>query len=337
LATYTKAQARDWAREHLHGVHNVIIPTISNDFRDVNEAAARHDVRRDIELGFSGFLAVSETATTHDEYIRFVEWCADEAKGRLKVIFHASFDNLEDNVSLANRAEAAGAELVLLAYPPTFFPQSEKDIYDYTSEFCARTNLGVLLFPVPLWGFERLNPACLSIDMMEQLVDDHPNIVAIKAEGGMPSLAGFTETWNRLGDRVVLSMPLEQQAIPLATILPLKLIATSNSECLGDRVPRMLEMCWEGKYREAMDMFWSCDPARRANELGATGGMHTVHRFVWKYQAWLTGFNGGPLRQPTGRLWASQMQALRKAAAATGVLVDEELTDTDFFVGRNPT
>jgi 4-hydroxy-tetrahydrodipicolinate synthase len=337
MARYGRAEARDWALEELRGVANVIVPTFTSDLTGLNEAATRHDVRRDIELGFTGALCVAETATTVDEYVQFVEWIADEADGRLLPIFHASFDTLEENVEVALRCEAAGSELVLLSYPPTFYPTSLEDVYQYTRAFCEQTNVGVMLFPVPLWGFERLHPASLPIDLMERLVDELPNVVAIKAEGGHPSLGGFTEAWNRLGERVVVTMPLEHQAIPLATLLPLRLIATSNTESMGDRVPRMLALCGEGKHDEAMELFWACDPVRRANErIGAIGGNNSVHRMAWKYQAWLTGFNGGPLRQPTARLVGAQMASLRAGAVAAGVAVEPDEPDELFFTGRNP-
>src|SRR5690349_15297005 len=244
--SYSKAEARGWAREQLKGVCNVIIPSYTSDLRSLNEAGIRHDVRREIELGFRGALMVSETAVTPDEYIEFIEWAADEADGKLLLWYHASFNTLEENIELAKRAEDAGAEMVLLSYPTSFYPQSLRDVYDYTEAFCSATNLGVMLFPVPLWGFERLHPASIPVEMLEEMVDNIPNVVAIKAEGGMPAIAGFTETWNRLNDRVVVTMPLEQQAIPLATILPLQLIATSNTECLGGAVPQMLRLCQEG-------------------------------------------------------------------------------------------
>lgn len=336
MPTYTKPEARDWARERLRGVANVIIPTFTADLRDVNESAIRHDVRRDIELGFLGALAVAETATTPDEYVRFVEWAVDEAAGRLMTIHHASFNTLDENVEMARRASAAGAELVLLSYPPTFYPRHEQDIYDYTRSLCDAIDLAVILFPVPLWGFERLHPASLSIELVTRLVDDVPNIVSVKAEGGHPSLGGFAEVWRRLHDRVVVTMPLEYQAIPLATLLPLEFIGTSNSECLGGRVPEMLALTRAGKHDEAMELFWRCEPVRRANErIGAIGGSNTVHRMGWKYQGWLTGFNGGPLRQPTARLVLAQMRMLRGAAQEAGVLVSEE-DDARFFEGRNP-
>ena len=120
MPPYTRDEAKDWAREKFRGVYNVIIPSYTSDLSDINEQAIRHDVRRNIEFGFAGTLLVSETSITLDEYTRFVEIAADEAKGRTTLIHHAAFNTLEENIEAANRAAAAGAELALLAYPPSF-------------------------------------------------------------------------------------------------------------------------------------------------------------------------------------------------------------------------
>ena len=61
--------------------------------------------------------------------------------------------------------------------------------------FCEATNLGVILFPVPLWNIQ-LHPAAIDPKIIRQLLDDVPNIVAIKAEGGMPLIAGFTQCYQ---------------------------------------------------------------------------------------------------------------------------------------------
>jgi len=53
LATYTKSEAREWAREHLKGVANVVIPTVTSDFKRLNERAIRHDVDMCIAHGFT--------------------------------------------------------------------------------------------------------------------------------------------------------------------------------------------------------------------------------------------------------------------------------------------
>ncbi len=60
MASYRKTEARDWAKEHLRGVANVVIPSFSADLRRLNEKGIRHDIRRELELGFAGTLLVSE-------------------------------------------------------------------------------------------------------------------------------------------------------------------------------------------------------------------------------------------------------------------------------------
>jgi 4-hydroxy-tetrahydrodipicolinate synthase len=333
---YHTDEARDWAREHFRGVHNVIIPSYTSDLSDINEQAIRHDVRRNIEFGFAGALLVSETSITVEEYTRFVEIAADEAKGRMMLIHHAAFNTLQQNIDAANRAAAAGADLVLLGYPPSFYPRSERDVYEYTETFCAAVNLATMLFPVPLWGFERLHPACISVDALEQLVDELPNVVAIKAEGGAPSVVGFAHVWARLADRVVISMPIIEHAISLATLLPLQVVATSNTEFYSSTAPTMLSLAQTGKHEEALNLLWQIMPAWKSNEsVAPIPGAHVVHRMAWKYQAWLAGYNGGPLRMPTNRLIWKEMRAYRQALVDSSLPVTPD-PDEAFFVGRNP-
>jgi 4-hydroxy-tetrahydrodipicolinate synthase len=337
MTRYTKAEARDWARENVSGVNNVLIPSFTNDLRDINETAIRHDVRRELALGFSGALLVSEISITGEEYLRFTEVAADEAAGRLTFVHHAAFNTLEENIEMARRAGAAGADLALLSYPPSFYPRTEQDIYDYTKTFCDSVDLGVLLFPVPLWGFERIHPASISVECLERLVDDVPNVVGVKAEGGHPSVAGFVHVFHRLSSRVLVTTPILDQAIPLAALVPMQVMATSNTEYYGSAVPEMFAMVQHGKVDEALDLLWRIAPAWRANEsVAPIPAAHSVHRMAWKYQAWLAGFNGGPLRMPTTRLVSTQMQKFRQALIDSGLPATTD-PDERFFLGRNPT
>src|SRR5439155_27117424 len=71
VASYTRKEAREWARERMFGVANVTIPTMTGDFKRLNEKAIRHDVELAIEHGFVGSLSCSEVAITMDQYIQF--------------------------------------------------------------------------------------------------------------------------------------------------------------------------------------------------------------------------------------------------------------------------
>jgi len=337
MADYRKSTAREWAKANMRGVANVIVASYTHDLRSLNEKGIRHDVRKEIEYEFWGTLLVSETAITVPEYIRFTEWARDEARGKLRLIHHASFNTLEENIEAVRLAESAGADLVLLAFPANFYPRDAEEIYQYTSAFCAATNLGVMLFPVPLWGFERIHPAGMPPAVIRRMVKEIPNIVAIKAEGGMPTIAGFVETFKTLGDEVVVTFPVESDGLPLAALVPMQFMGTSNTEYFGPMIPRIFGLIKKGHFDEAMDLYWQIHPARMANQAvnGYIAGANFIHRMLWKYQGWLNGFNGGPVRQPTMRLVGHQMKTLRQALKVSGIEPTSS-ADEEFFIGRNP-
>lgn len=338
MADYRKHEAREWAKATMKGVANTITPTFTQDLRSLNEKAIRHDVRKEIEYGFWGTLLVAETATTFDEYVQFAQWTADEAGGRLHLIHHASFNSLEENIAAVQATERAGAELVLLSYPPTFYPDSADDIYRYTKTFCDNTNLAVMLFPVPLWGFERIHPAAgFGPELIQRLLDEVPNIAAIKAEGGMPSIGGFVDVYKRFGDRVVVTEPIEGNGLPMASLVPMQFMGTSNYEYWGPMIPRIFGLIQDGQFEAAMKLYWQIHPARQASmqAMAMLAGSNFLHRMIWKYQGWLSGFNGGPLRTPTMRLNDRQMKPLRQGLIASRLEVPVE-DDKEFFIGRNP-
>ena len=319
---------------------NVIIPSFTNDLGGINEAGVRHDVRKQLEHGFAGALLVSEVTITQPEYREFCEIALDEAAGRQLFVHHSSWSNYETAVEGLRIAEETGAELVLLSYPPNFYPLSEQDIYDYSRAICDATSLAVMLFPVGLWGFaDRIHPSDVPVSVIRRLIDDCPNVVAIKAEGGYPStFMGTIECWRRFGDEVVISCPIEGHLIPLAQLMPINVSATSDSEYYGPTIPRIFDHLQAGEFDRATELFWQTHPARKAKDaLGAElHGTGFLNRQAWKFQAWLQGYNGGPLRAPTLRIHDKQMNTLRKGLSDAGLNPTDE-PNSAFFVGRNPT
>ncbi len=337
MRNYSKRDARAWARQNLTGLANVVIPSYTADLKGLNEAGIRHDVRRCIELGFAGTLLVSETAITVPEYEQFFAWANDEARGKLMLIHHASWNTFEENIEAVRVAERNGAELVLMSYPANFYPDSIDDVISYTAAYCDATDLAVLLFPVPLWGFDRLHPSDIPVAAIRTLLDRCPNIVAIKAEGNMPSIMGFVECYRHFGQEVIVTCPLEKDLIALAQLVPIQFSGTSNFEYFGDAIPKIFNDLQAGRFDEATEHYWRLSPARKAQGMA---GAHTpqtlfIHRMLWKYQAWLNGFNGGPLRAPTMRINDGMMNALRNGLVASGI-APAPGKNRDFFIGRNP-
>jgi 4-hydroxy-tetrahydrodipicolinate synthase len=332
---YKKHEAKDWARQNWHGLCNVIIPSYSSDLKRLNESGIRHDVRRNIELGYWGALLVSEAATTDDEYIRFMEIAVDEAKGQHYFLFHGCFDTADDVVRLAKAAETIGIDAVLLGHPPSFYPQTEKELYDYTEFVCDRTNLAVVGFAQPHWNFQRLHPSGYPPKVMLDAAK-LDNLVACKFEVG--GIAGHYDFWLQMRNlNVLYSDPMEANFPVSVELFGQQWSGTSGYEIFGGELPKLFKLLRDGKHDEAMAQYWRINPVRamRTQLSSYMNGAHFINRSLWKYWAWLNGYNGGPMRQPVNKVSDSEMRQSRDAMQRAGFKLKEE-SFADFFVGRNP-
>jgi 4-hydroxy-tetrahydrodipicolinate synthase len=71
--------------------------------------------------------------------------------------------------------------------------------------------------------------------------------------------------------------------------------------------------------------------------MASFAGANFIHRASWKYQGWLNGFNGGPLRLPVMKFTDPAVHRLRDAAIRAQIIPPDTSGDVgDFFVGRNP-
>jgi 4-hydroxy-tetrahydrodipicolinate synthase len=338
MAQYQKKDARAWAREHLAGCSSVTIPSYSADLKRLNEKGIRHDVERVIDTGFKYTLLCAEVALTAEENAQFTAMARETAAGRLGLFFHAAFDTLEENIRAVKLAEKEGADIVLLSYPTQFWPTTEQEIFDYTKKFCDATELAVMLFPIPLWGFERVHPAGMSVSLVRRLLDACPNIVAIKAEQGFPLVAGLCEMYRHFRDEVIISCPIEGDAIPLMSLMDLRFSGTSYTQWMGDYYPKAFELAQKGEWDAAMELWWKVQPARQASGAATAAyipGTNYINRTNWKYMDWLAGFNGGPLRGPAMRIPDRFMKTLRQGLVASGLPVTPD-PDSQFLVGRFP-
>jgi 4-hydroxy-tetrahydrodipicolinate synthase len=333
---YTRDEVKERARAEWKGACNVTLPSFTADFSGLNETAIRHDVRRAAELGYWGTLVASESGTSNDEYVRFLEIAADEAGEDLRIVAHLSFSTVEEELAAAAAAESIGVEAALLSYPPGFVPRSAAEVAEHTAHVAERTDLALILFAVSTWGFKSLHPAGFPMQVLGEMAK-LPTAAALKYEGGGPALvSALTEVQRICGEDVIVENPLEHQIPAQVAAFGTRWFGTSGYESLGDRVPRMLAMLHEDRFEEAMELFWSCAPARESKgAFHATfAGAHLIHRVGWKYLGWLQGFNGGLLRMPQMRLLPGQMKALRAGLEAAGF--DVPPSDDDFYAGRHP-
>lgn len=331
---YTRSEIKERARATWHGACNVTLPSFTPEFRGLNENGIRHDVRLAAEMGFWGTLLASESGTTFEEYLRFLEVAADAAPEGFRLVAHLSFANLDETLRAAEHARDLGIEAGLLAYPSDLVPGSPSDVVEWTRRVADSSDLALIVFAVMTWGFRSLAPEGFPHAALEEMVK-FQTVAAVKYEASPPGIvSGLVDAMKRCGDHALVQCPMEANAPALIDAYGMQWIGTSGYEAFGDRVPRWFRLLHEGKWDEGMRLYWSYQPAREAKgSWSATwGGANLIHRVGWKYLGWLQGFNGGLLRMPQMRLQPGQMRALRAGVEASGY--DVPADDSGFYTGR---
>lgn len=339
MTQYARGEARPWALESLRGCCGCVSPTFTSDLESLNETAIRHDVAVAKEHGMAGLLIVSEAGTTLEEMRQFTEIVVGEAGDELVTVLQASQPTLAATVASAEHAATAGVDLVMPSYPLYFNPPSTSDVVAFTKAVADAADIGIVIFAMDQWNFGRLHAAGFSVSLLEQLVDTIPQVVAIKNEVGGPGVGGIAAVFERFTGEVVVTDPLEFNAPAWIANYGMRFMGTSNYELTGPVVPRMFDLLSDkATWDKGMELYWQIAPARRAHAAVCTplvANTGLVPRMHWKYQGWLNGYNGGPIRQPHMRISAAQMATLRAAAVKSGLDVTGD-DDALFYGGRNP-
>ena len=327
------SELKKWAREHMKGVENCLVPSFTPDLLELDEEGIRWDVQQTIKHGFFSTLCTSEAGLTFDEAKRFVAIVADEAKGKICVSTTLLFDSLDQNMEMLKHAEKVGCTHVLLGYPANLYPRSPEEIYKITREMCESTNLAVVLYPSPHYNFERFHPAGFPLDILTRMAD-FDNAVAIKV--GEPGL--MAECVRRFVDKVLVSCPVERWLPFCFLSFKQQWIGAGPYESLqSPEKPYMVEyynLMMQGKMDQAMEIYWRIMPARVMFEQQHMTVMMlgTYPWTMYKYYQWLVGGNGGFTRQPSMKIHQHEMEAIKMAFRIIGI--DPRQHDEEFYVGR---
>jgi len=107
------------AKTKFRGSFTALVTPFKNGGLD--EAAFRSLVNWQISEGTHGLVPVGTTGESptlsHDEHKKVVEWCIDEVRGRVPVIAGAGSNSTKEAIELAQHAEKAGANAVLVVTP----------------------------------------------------------------------------------------------------------------------------------------------------------------------------------------------------------------------------
>jgi len=143
----------------------------------LDEAALRGLVSWQIAEGSNGLVPVGTTGEsptlTHDEHNKIVEWCVQEANGRVPVIAGAGSNSTTEAVALARHAEKAGADAVLVVTPYYNKPTQEGMYHHFKA---VNDAIGI---PIFIYNIPPRSVVDLSVETMTRLFE-LKNIAGVK-------------------------------------------------------------------------------------------------------------------------------------------------------------
>ena len=148
----------------------------------VDEDAFAAHVEWQISEGSHGLVPVGTTGESptlsHDEHKRVVELCIKVAAGRVPVIAGAGSNNTKEAIDLAQHAEKAGADAILVVTPYYNRP-TQKGLFAHYAAIAGAVKLPIVIYNIPGRSVVDMTP-----ETMGALHRAHPSIVGVKDATG---------------------------------------------------------------------------------------------------------------------------------------------------------
>jgi 4-hydroxy-tetrahydrodipicolinate synthase len=118
----------------------------------VDEKAFRSLVDWQIAEGTRGFVPVGTTGESptlsHDEHKAVVEWCVDQAKGKVPVVAGAGSNSTREAIELSRHAERAGANAVLIV-TPYYNKPTQEGLYQHFKAINDAIGIPIIIYNIP--------------------------------------------------------------------------------------------------------------------------------------------------------------------------------------------
>jgi 4-hydroxy-tetrahydrodipicolinate synthase len=163
------------AKTHFRGSFTALVTPFKNGGLD--EGAFRALVDWQIAEGTHGLVPVGTTGESptlsHEEHKQVVEWCVDQAKGRVPVIAGAGSNSTHEAVDFSKHAEKAGADAVLIV-TPYYNKPTQEGLYQHFKAINDAIGIPIIIYNIPARSV-----IDMSVDTMKRL-SDLKNIAGVK-------------------------------------------------------------------------------------------------------------------------------------------------------------
>lgn len=159
------------------GSNTALVTPFDNDGA-LDEKSFRDLIEWQIKEGTSGLVPVGTTGESptlsHDEHKRVVEICVEVADGRVPVIAGAGSNNTAEAIDLAQHAENAGADAVLVV-TPYYNKPTQDGLVAHFSAIAEAISLPIIIYNIP--GRSAVD---MDVDTMAHLHKNWPTIIGVK-------------------------------------------------------------------------------------------------------------------------------------------------------------
>jgi 4-hydroxy-tetrahydrodipicolinate synthase len=163
------------AKTNFRGSFTALVTPFKGDA--VDQGAFRDLVEWQIGEGTNGLVPVGTTGESptlsHDEHKQVVEWCIDQAKGRVPVIAGAGSNSTREAIELARHAEQAGADAVLVV-TPYYNKPTQEGLYQHFKAINDAIGIPIIIYNIPARSV-----IDMSVDTMKRLYE-LKNIAGVK-------------------------------------------------------------------------------------------------------------------------------------------------------------
>jgi 4-hydroxy-tetrahydrodipicolinate synthase len=163
------------AKTSFRGSFTALVTPFSNGSLD--EKAFRSLVDWQIGEGTNGLVPVGTTGESptlsHAEHHRVVEWCVDQANGRVPVVAGTGSNSTREAIELSQHAEKAGADAVLVV-KPYYNKPTQEGMYQHFKAINDAIGIPIIIYNIPARSV-----IDMSVDTMTRLFELE-NIAGVK-------------------------------------------------------------------------------------------------------------------------------------------------------------
>jgi 4-hydroxy-tetrahydrodipicolinate synthase len=167
------------AKTSFRGSFTALVTPFNNGA--VDEKAFRAMVDWQIAEGTNGLVPVGTTGESptlsHEEHHHVVAWCIDQARGRVPVVAGAGSNSTKEAIDLAQHAEKAGADAVLVV-TPYYNKPTQEGLYQHFKAINDAIGIPIIIYNIP-----PRSVIDMSVDTMARLFE-LKNIAGVKDATG---------------------------------------------------------------------------------------------------------------------------------------------------------